>query len=147
MQRLPPSLERAGLVALALLAVACSSPSSRDGAATPGAQVLRVKVRDFAIKAPKQIAAGNVVLRVHNGGPDMHELILVHADSARPPLRPDNLTIDEEALESRTVSVLEDDHPGSDRLWKLQLAPGRYQLFCNMSGHYLGGMYTELVVR
>jgi uncharacterized cupredoxin-like copper-binding protein len=27
------------------------------------------------------------------------------------------------------------------------LAPGRYVLFCNMSGHYLGGMHRLLVVR
>ena len=29
---------------------------------------------------------------------------------------------------------------------KLHLAPGRYLLFCNMEGHYMGGMHTELVV-
>ena len=29
----------------------------------------------------------------------------------------------------------------------VHLAPGRYKLLCNMSGHYLGGMHTALVVR
>jgi len=28
-----------------------------------------------------------------------------------------------------------------------KLEPGRYELLCNMAGHYLGGMRTELVVR
>lgn len=137
---------RAGFVALALFTVACSS-SSHDGATPPGRQAMRVKVRDFAIEAPKTIAAGNVVLRVRNGGPDMHELILVRAEGGKLPLRPDNLTIDEDALKPRTVSVLEDDHPDTQREWKLTLAPGRYVLLCNMSGHYLGGMHTALVVR
>ena len=138
----PPRVVHAGFIALALLAVACSS-SSHDGAATP----LGVKVADFAIKAPKSIAAGNVVLRVRNNGPDMHELILVRDTGSALPLRPDNLTVDEDALEQRTVSVLEDDQPNTLRDWKLKLEPGRYVLVCNMSGHYLGGMRTELVVR
>ena len=27
------------------------------------------------------------------------------------------------------------------------IAPGRYLLFCNMAGHFRGGMHRELVVR
>jgi hypothetical protein len=136
---------RTGLVALALVTVACSS-SSHDAGTRPGEQTLRVKVRDFAINAPKLVPAGNVALRVSNGGPDTHELILLRGGE-KLSLRPDNLTLDEDALKPRTVSVLEDDHPGSQRVWHLQLAPGRYVLVCNMSGHYLGGMRTELTVR
>jgi uncharacterized cupredoxin-like copper-binding protein len=142
---LPPGAAHLGVIALALLAVACSS--SRDDAAQPGGKPIGVKVADFAIEAPKRISAGNVVLRVRNGGPDMHELILVRADGARVPLRPDNLTVDEDAIEQRTVSILEDDHPNTVRDWHLSLKPGRYVLLCNMSGHYLGGMHTQVVVR
>jgi uncharacterized cupredoxin-like copper-binding protein len=136
---------RAGLVALALFTVACSS-SSHDSGTRPGEQAVRVKVRDFAIKAPAVVPAGNVELRVSNGGPDTHELILLRGDE-KLSLRPDNLTLDEDALKPRTVGTLEDDHPGSQRVWHLHLAPGRYVLVCNMSGHYLGGMHTELTVR
>jgi uncharacterized cupredoxin-like copper-binding protein len=142
----PPRVARIGFVAIALVAVACSS-SSQDRATPPGDQAVRLKVADFAIKAPKRIAAGTIVFDVRNAGPDTHELILVRADGSELPFRPDNLTIDEDALESRTVSVLEDDHPGTLRLWNVRLAPGRYELLCNMSGHYLGGMSTELIVR
>ena len=59
------------------------------------------------------------------------------------PLRPDDLTVDEDAVKPRTVGELEDDHPGTHRVWKLHLAPGRYELVCNMSGHYLGGMHAR----
>jgi uncharacterized cupredoxin-like copper-binding protein len=143
-----PEGARAGFpaLALALFAVACSS-SSQDGAAPAGEQVLQVKVKDFAIKAPEQLAPGDIVLRVRNAGPDTHELLLVRADGRKLPLRPDNLTIDEDAVKPRTVGTLEDAHPGTLRTWKLHLAPGRYVLFCNMSGHYLGGMRASLVVR
>jgi uncharacterized cupredoxin-like copper-binding protein len=27
----------------------------------------------------------------------------------------------------------------------VKLRPGRYELFCNMAGHYLGGMRAQLV--
>jgi uncharacterized cupredoxin-like copper-binding protein len=146
MSSMPSRRAQAGFVALALLAAACSS-SSQDSSAPPGVQPLRVRVSDFAIKAPGHVAAGSVVFQVRNAGPDTHELILVRADGRELPLRPDNLTIDEDALKQRTLSVLEDDLPGTTRSWKLRLAPGRYQLVCNMAGHYLGGMSAELIVR
>ena len=141
-----PEGARAGFaaLALALLAVACSS---QGGAAPAGRQVLQVKVKDFAITAPKQLTHGTIVLHVGNAGPDTHELLLVRADSRTLPLRPDNLTVDEDAVKPRTVGTLEDAHPGTLRTWKLHLRPGRYVLFCNMSGHYLGGMHALLVVR
>jgi uncharacterized cupredoxin-like copper-binding protein len=142
----PPTVARAGFVVLALAAVACSSSSQRGSAPPAGSQV-DVKVRDFRIKAPARIAAGSVTLRVSNLGPDTHELMLVRDDGRDLPLRPDDLTLDEDAMKPRTVSTLEDDHPGSHRVWKLHLSPGRYELVCNMSGHYLGGMHTRLVVR
>jgi uncharacterized cupredoxin-like copper-binding protein len=109
--------------------------------------VLQVKVKDFAIKAPKTLKAGDVVLRISNAGPDTHELILVRSDGHALPLRADNLTVDEDAVKSRTAGSVENDHPGSRRVLKLHLAPGRYVLFCNMSGHYLGGMRVRVVVR
>jgi uncharacterized cupredoxin-like copper-binding protein len=45
------------------------------------------------------------------------------------------------------VGTVEQDQPGTKRVLKVTLRPGRYVLFCNMSGHYLGGMHTRLVVR
>jgi uncharacterized cupredoxin-like copper-binding protein len=142
-----PPYARAGLMALALASfgVACSS-ASQNRAAPAGEQVLQVKVKDFRIKAPKQLKAGNVVLRVRNAGPDTHELILVRADGHRLPLRSDNLTVDEDALKPRTVGSVEKDQPGSRRVLKVHLAPGRYVLFCNMSGHYLSGMHVRVDV-
>ena len=143
---MPPLVPRAGFVLLALVAVACSSASQGGSAPRAGSQV-DVKVRDFHIKAPESIAAGDVTFRVRNAGPDTHELLLVRDDGRRLPLRPDDLTVDEDAVKPRTLSTLEDDHPGTHRGWKVHLAPGRYELVCNMSGHYLGGMHAKLVVR
>ncbi len=145
LRRVSRALTRVAIVAASLLVVGgCSG----DQHGTPIAgTVLRVTERDFHISAPKQVSSNIVRLSVHNRGPDAHELIVVRAQNAHLPLRPDGSTVDEEALERATVGVLEPGAPGSVRQLLLHLPPGRYVLICNMSGHFLGGMHTELVVQ
>jgi len=131
-------------VAALVLASGCSGDHSSPREAGPS---LHVTERDFHIYAPSHASAGDVVLSVRNAGPDAHELIVVRADGPRLPIRADGLTVDEEALSSATVGLLEPGDPGSVRTLSLHLAPGRYEFFCNMFGHYRGGMHHVLVVR
>jgi uncharacterized cupredoxin-like copper-binding protein len=112
-----------------------------------GGPTIEVTERDFHIAVQQQVRAGTVQLLVRNVGPDMHELIVARAGQAALPLRADGLTVDENALAKVTAGSLEPAEPGSVRRLRLHLGPGRYVLFCNMSGHYLGGMHTELDVR
>jgi uncharacterized cupredoxin-like copper-binding protein len=123
-----------------LVASGCSSQPARGGS-------VRVTERDFHISAPDSVPAGDVQLAVSNRGPDAHELIIVRTHGSRLPLRTDGSTVDEEALDPVTTGTLEPGESGSVRDLKVDLAPGRYEMFCNMSGHYLGGMHTDLVVR
>jgi uncharacterized cupredoxin-like copper-binding protein len=116
-------------------------------AAAPGVTEIRVTERDFHISAPKTVLHGDLLLTVTNKGPDDHELTVVRASSTRLPLRTDGLTINEEALQSIVEPVLEPGAPGSVRELRLHLRAGRYVLFCNMAGHFRGGMRTDLVVR
>jgi uncharacterized cupredoxin-like copper-binding protein len=133
-----------GLLAL-LVAAGCGGSQSGSTRVTSS---IRVSERDFAIDAPKSVTAGEVELQVENKGPDAHELLVVRAaDGAHLPMRGDGLTVDEEGLARRTVGVLEPSQPGVVRSLRAHLAPGRYVLYCNMSGHFLGGMHTVLVVR
>jgi uncharacterized cupredoxin-like copper-binding protein len=83
---------------------------------------------------------------VRNRGPDLHELLVVRRGSAPLPLRQDGITVDEDAVKQATVGGLEAAETGVRQL-RVRLAPGRYELFCNMAGHYLGGMKSDLVVR
>ena len=129
-------------VALAAATVLPVAAASSHRAAAP----VRVLERDFSISAPRQVSAGDVRLLVHNKGPDTHELIVVRADRGPLPLRSDGLTVNEAALADREVGTLEPGTAGAQRVLRLHLKPGRYVLFCNMAGHYLGGMHTELVV-
>jgi len=148
MRRLRTRLARLGfglsLCALALGASACSSSSSHQAAP---ATTVRVGERDFRITvSPARVHAGAVRLLVHNRGPDTHELLMVRSSSAALPLRSDGLTVNEAALDSATVGVIEGREPGTGEQLLVHLKPGRYELFCNMAGHYLGGMRAELVV-
>jgi uncharacterized cupredoxin-like copper-binding protein len=130
-------------------ALACAICALAGCGATTGAEPgarLRVTEQDFAIHAPRAVRAGDVDLSVHNLGPDTHELIVVRADDPRLPLRSDGMTVDEDAIERRTVGSVDDDQPGHTGETSLRLTPGRYVLLCNMFGHYRGGMHTELVV-
>lgn len=123
----------------------CSSSGSR--APTVGAMIA-VHEKDFHISlSPDTVSAGTIELVDHNLGPDTHELIVVRADNRALPLRPDGVTLNEGALEPRTVGSIGGTAPGSVHTLVLHLRPGRYVLFCNMLGHYLGGMHAELIVR
>jgi hypothetical protein len=121
--------------------------TSGHASALRNKRVLRVTERDFHIAAPKTVASGTVDLSVHNDGPDTHELIVVRTNGKPLPLRRDGLTVDEEALQPRTVAALEGSVADQGRSEQVYLRPGTYVLFCNMAGHYLGGMHTTLVVK
>lgn len=111
------------------------------------AEVVQITERDFAIRAPHELRAGPVRFVVTNDGPVSHELIVVRTTDSRLPLRKDGLTVDEEALASRTVGILDPAGPGSRRELDVRLRPGRYVVFCNMAGHYLSGMSSVIRVR
>jgi hypothetical protein len=134
-----------GLIVSALLAAGIVFPAGcgsgqRDDASARGVQV---RERDFRIRAPRALHEGKVAFDVDNAGPVDHELIVVRASGALP-RRSDGLTIDEDSLESRTVGVLE---PGlGERQLTVDLRPGRYEMFCNMQGHYLAGMHRSFRV-
>jgi uncharacterized cupredoxin-like copper-binding protein len=134
---------------LRLLVLAClallACPGCGSGGHDSAARVVRITERDFRISAPKHVRSGDLLLSVRNRGPDAHELIVVR-DGSRLPLRSDGTTVSEEKLEPVIAGALEPGHPHSVRKLRLHLAPGTYELFCNMSGHYLGGMHTKLVV-
>jgi uncharacterized cupredoxin-like copper-binding protein len=106
-----------------------------------------VTERDFKISTSRHVSSGEVTLAVSNHGPDQHELIVVRAASANLPLRADGVTVDEDRLETETMGGLEPGGAGSVRRLPLHLTPGNYVLFCNMAGHYLGGMHAEIEVR
>ena len=129
--------------ALFLLAPGCGSEGAPKRAEAP---VVRISEHDFKIKAPSRVRAGAVDLAVRNHGPDTHELIVVRTGNGRLPTRSDGTTINEEAVQHQEAGALAPGQPGAFRHLRLHLKPGRYELFCNMAGHYFGGMHARLQV-
>jgi uncharacterized cupredoxin-like copper-binding protein len=135
-----------GAVAGLLLAVASCGPAATQHPKLP---VITVTEKDFRLQlSPAQVQAGWVTLDVSNAGPDTHEVLIVRGTGPDGglALRPDGVTVDEDALESQTVGTVDDLQPRSHRTLRLRLDAGRYELFCNMAGHYLTGMHSELTV-
>jgi uncharacterized cupredoxin-like copper-binding protein len=133
------------LLALVAAVLAAGCASSTGPAAHAGARAV-VTERDFKIAAPRHIRPGEVRFAVRNRGPVAHELIVVKLSGSALPMRRDGMTVDEDAVESRTAFALEPEPAGKLSEVRTRLTPGRYELFCNMAGHYRGGMHTVLDV-
>ena len=136
---------RRPLVAAALALVLGSACT---GAAPPraGASVV-IHEHDFRIDASTAtVAAGTVAIQVHNDSPATHEFVVVRTDDPddRLPIAADGISVDEDVLTS--VGELSDVPAGADETLSLSLQPGRYVFFCNMEGHYMGGMHGVLEV-
>ncbi len=103
---------------------------------------------------PASVPSGQVSFRVVNAGAWVHELAVLPLapgqDAGQRPIGPDN-EVDESAalgLAARTCDTGEGDGivPGGIGWATATLPPGRYELICNLGGHYWAGMYTELTV-
>src|SRR6185369_11123988 len=103
---LPVARLTAAAIAL-VVAVGCGAP---DGGAAAHTNTLRVTERDFRIDAPKTAGAGVVTFMVRRGTTPL-------------PLRADDTTIDEEALEPVTAGALEPADAGGTRALRVRLAP------------------------
>ena len=106
-------------------------------------------VEDFRITPSlSAVRPGPVMLLVHDKGPSTHELVIVRTDlpSDGLPIRPDGLLVNEDSPLLTSVDEVKEINVGQRAHLVLNLSPGRYVLFCNLEGHYLGGMHALLQV-
>ncbi len=100
------------------------------------------------------VPAGTVSLRVTDIGAMDHELVVLPlADGAQLGRRSVGAdgTVDErgslgEVSNNGGPGAGEGLHPGGTGWTTLHLRPGRYELLCNLPGHYAAGMFAELDV-
>ena len=120
--------------------------SSPAASATNAPEIL-VHASDFKLRIehPRRVHPGRTTFRLVNKGPGRHEMIVVRA-GRNLPMRTDGLTVNEERLDIIGLDAIEPLKPASSEAINVRLEPGRYQIFCNMAGHYLGGMRAVLRV-
>lgn len=153
---------------LAVTAVAGPGPwyapwgASRTTCTTPSlpGRVVNVTVTDMmgggmrVLATPASVPAGTVSLRVANTGTLTRELVVLPLAAGQPPgsrpIGPDSTVSEAGSLgeASATCAAGPGDGigPGAASRVTLTLHPGRYELICNLPGHYARGMYTELDV-
>ena len=96
----------------------------------------------------RTVPAGDVTFEVTNTSKQMvHEMVISPVKDSKTPLPYDkagNKVNEDAAGHLGEVAELE---PGKKGALKLNLKPGSYILYCNVSGHYALGMWTLLTVK
>lgn len=137
----------AGTVVTVSLTDSADSPDGQHNRQTSGTTMSLTADRTAA-------PAGTVsFLAVNDGELDHELLVLPLADGESAGSRPivGDLTIAEtdvvgEASAACGAGAGQGIVPGTSGWVTLTLAPGRYELVCNVPGHYAAGMYTELTI-
>ena len=106
------------------------------------------------LASPTSVPAGTVSLKVTNTGFLTHELVVLSLAGGQllgdRTVRSDGTVDEAGSLGEASASCAAGDGdgiaPGSAGWVSLHLPAGRYELLCNLPGHYAAGMYTELDV-
>ena len=124
-----------------------SGSGMMGGGVSPYRRVMSVMV------SPTSAVAGEVSFRVWNAGTIVHELVVMPmvADGAGSRAVGSDGKVSEsgslgEASQSCGQGAGEGIEPGAVGWVTLHLTPGRYELICNIAGHYAMGMFTELAI-
>ena len=134
----------------AVLALAVPLTLARRHEPTPRGAPMNVLLEDFKVREDAAVVpAGTVRFRIVNQGPTTHELNVIRTARApdKLPLQRDGLTVNEDAPGLDHLDEAEGLDIGDRRTLVLQLAAGNYVLYCNIEGHYLGGMHAAFTVR
>jgi uncharacterized cupredoxin-like copper-binding protein len=134
---------------VAALAVAVPLTVARRREPPPPGTPVNVLLEDFKVREDAAVVpAGTVSFRIRNQGPTSHEFILVRTERApdKLPLQSDGLTVNEEAPGIKLLDEAEGLDIDDRQELVLDLAAGHYVMYCNLEGHYLGGMYAALTV-
>ncbi len=96
---------------------------------------------------PRSVKAGEITFEVRNVSKDMiHELVVTPLRDGERSLPYDESEQEVEEDDLVVLGEIEDLEPGQSGTLTLRLEPGEYVLFCNIAGHYDGGMWTLLTV-
>lgn len=91
--------------------------------------------------------AGEVTFTIENRGTIQHEFLVVRTtyEHGKIPLGADN-RFDEEDKGLSVIDEIPEWAPGATGTLKVNLEPGKYELLCNIEGHYANGMHVPFDV-
>ncbi len=135
-----------------LLGVVSSACGSDDGEPSAGSNVptsndISGSVEEWAVAVDATTAkAGDVTFTIANEGTTGHEFLIVKTDIApgEIPLDGDHFPEDADGIE--VIDEIGEFGQGTTESLSVTLEPGKYQLVCNLPGHYDKGMYLEFDV-
>jgi uncharacterized cupredoxin-like copper-binding protein len=115
------------------------SQTSGVNAAPAGVHTIDVKLGEMWVRPQySSVAAGKVTFAAENTGQVEHELMV-----ERMPLKMD---APGQPNEEAAQGMIEEMGPGQSGKMTLNLKPGSYVLFCNVTGHYAAGQHTPFTV-
>ena len=138
------------VLVLGALVIALPFTVARRHEPPPRGTPVDVLLQDFQVREDATVVpAGTVSFRIRNQGPTSHEFIVVRTDRApdKLPLQSDGLTVNEKADGIDLIDEADGLDIDDRQTLVLDLAAGQYVMYCNLEGHYLGGMYAALTVR
>ena len=122
-------------LAVGVIAAGCSTP------AAAAAKAVNATLSEFKIQADAtKVAAGDVTFTITNKGAATHEFVIVRTDLAPTALPKGGDGGVEEGGPLTVVDEVEDIEPGATKTLTVKVEPGKYAYFCNLVGHYVGGM-------
>jgi uncharacterized cupredoxin-like copper-binding protein len=141
------------------LAAGCGDDDGGDEASGDGdgGEEVNVVVSEFTVEPdPESVGAGEVTFVVDNQGGDIHEFLVVDADSADDLPVDDDGAFDEAAFgEDKVLDEVEDIESGDTAELTLDLEAGSYVLLCNVveeeesgevESHFMEGMHATFTV-
>jgi uncharacterized cupredoxin-like copper-binding protein len=142
-----------GAMALSVVIVGCAAdPSDVAGGSETRANVVSNKitgsVEEWKVSTSAGRAlAGEVEFAIANFGTIQHEFLVVKTDIAngKIPLGADN-RFSEEGEGLTVIDEISEWAVDEAKVLKVTLDPGRYELLCNIAGHYANGMHIPFVV-
>ena len=105
-------------------------------------------VREWSVHVSENRAyAGDVSFAITNFGTIQHEFLVVKTDVEPGKIElTDENRFDEENPALDVIDEIAEFEVNTTGLLKVKLEPGKYQLLCNIAGHYAAGMWTAFEV-
>ncbi len=107
-----------------------------------------MSLANMAIRLDRtEVPAGRVTFDITNDSADfVHEIVVMKLSTPDEILPYDSDAWDVPEGKIASLGKVSELDPGQSGTLSLDLPPGQYLLFCNVPGHYTGGMWTVLTV-